>query len=47
MRLLHSLGFLPEGRTALVLTDNGREGRGVRAGRREGEGGQGGGSGGF
>ena len=41
-RLLHSLGFLPEGRTALVLTDDGREGRGEggeggggRAGRRE------------
>ena len=46
-RLLHSLGFLPEGRTALVLTDDGREGReeggGGRAGRREGEGGGGGG----
>ena len=26
-RLLHSLGFLPEGRTALVLTDDGREGK--------------------
>ena len=41
-RLLHSLGFLPEGRTALVLTDDGREGReeGVggrgREGREEG-----------
>ena len=35
-RLLHSLGFLPEGRTALVLTMVGR------AGEREGEGGQGG-----
>ena len=40
-RLLHSLGFLPEGRTALVLTDDGREGREEggggrgRAGRRE------------
>ena len=34
-RLLHSLGFLPEGRTALVLTDDGREGREEGGGRRE------------
>ena len=33
-RLLHYLGFLPEGRTALVLTDDGREGRGEGGGGR-------------